>query len=548
MKSSPLSSDFVGIHSPLHLRWRGGYLWGQRVGILFLLLSFVIINSPAEARLAEIGLNPLNVEASSRPLGMGGAYVGVDDVNSIFYNPAGLAWSKGLALTFKDFNNLSYLQAYPTGYGAAVGLAVISRQVSVGTATSSSNLVYLSYGSKLSLLPYLEENELCQKIGFGINLKGLMSETLKVTGSTDRAATGWDSDLGLLWKGSEWWAAGISLQNIHLLGGGTIRWDDGSTEAVPQSVRLGWSGKFLGEINTPFYVEGREFLLDADLDLAGASPQVRVGGEWVFDKQFYLRAGFLSSELTFGMGAKFENWSIDFANYKDTGERVSYVTLTYYPKEWIVFRSLDSGKPSVILEQPFEKFSLEDNYVTYDDRIEVSGEVKTGVSVNINGLKAFLDNKNTFKVVVPLQVGKNLIVVEAQYQGEKKIWRYKVLRKVKVSVEGKPKEVVRQKEKVEELVTLGVIEITPEAQFKLEASVTRGELATWLAKATGLRLPKIEKDLFPDVRADNPLAPYIKAIVDWGLLTPYADGTFRPDAPVSKEEGEKLFKLLEKQK
>jgi hypothetical protein len=35
-------------------------------------------------------------------------------------------------------------------------------------------------------------------------------------------------------------------------------------------------------------------------------------------------------------------------------------------------------------------------------------------------------------------------------------------------------------------------------------------------------------------------------VVDVGLMAPYADGTFHPELPVTKEEGNKLFALLRK--
>jgi hypothetical protein len=281
-------------------------------------LSFVIISSRAEARLNELGVNPFNVEVGARPLGLGGAYTAVDDINAIFYNPAGLAWSKGLSLTLQNLDNISGLQAYPLGNGSAIGLGVVSRKltdiaISGGTATSGSNLVYLSYGTKLSLLPNLTENALCQRLGVGLTVKSLMSETLKMTGLTDRSATGWTTDLGLLWKGGEWWAGGLSLQNLKLLGGGVINWDDGSREAAPELVRLGAVAHVIGDIDTPIFMEGQDITFLGELDFpAGRNVQFRAGGEWLINKQFYLRAGATPDDLTWGMerGLRTGEWTL----------------------------------------------------------------------------------------------------------------------------------------------------------------------------------------------------------------------------------------------
>jgi len=534
--------------------------------LLFILL-FILICYPAGAELAEIGINPLRLEMGARPLGMGAAFAGLaDDVNAVIYNPAGLAWVKGVALTVRDFENLTALQAYPTGNNSSLGLAVVNYRASDvpfsgGLASSNSNVVLLSYGTKLSLLPMLYRQDFFQRVGVGLSIKGLLGETLRRTGQRDLSATGWDMDLGVLWKGSDWWSAGLCAQNFlpaKALGGGEIKWNLATAEGIPASLKLAGSARIIGDLGTPIFMEGRELTLGGELDLSGSkSPLLRLGGEWGFNRTYFIRAGIMqqwkpeavASSFNYGLGFRSEEWGAELAGYREPlrDESMVYFSVLYFPREWVVVRKLDVEKPGVVLETALEKISLEDNIVTYDDKIEVVGKVKPGVEVYVNELHAATSDDNTFRVVVPLQTGKNLIVVEARYEGEKKNWKYKVLRKVRVSVAGaKKEELAARRQRVEELVTLGVIEVSPEAEFKLDASITRGELATWLAKASGLRLPKVEKDLFSDVKRDHPLAPYIKAVVDWNLLQPFPDGTFRPEAAVSKEEGEKLFGMLKR--
>ena len=45
--------------------------------VIFLLL--LLLAAPAYAQLAELGINPLQVEIGSRPLAMGGAFAGLAD-------------------------------------------------------------------------------------------------------------------------------------------------------------------------------------------------------------------------------------------------------------------------------------------------------------------------------------------------------------------------------------------------------------------------------------------------------------------------------------
>lgn len=533
--------------------------------IFIFILSGIILATPVCAQLEELGINPLKIEVGSRPLGMGAAFVGLaDDMNAALYNPAGLAWAKGISLTVKDFENITAVQAFPTGFGSSLGLAVVTSKISnvpiqagTGEANSNSNVISLSYGTKLTFLPPLYKNPIFQRLGVGLSIKGLMGQTLRRTGETDRSATGWEVDVGVLWKGEEWWSAGMSLQNIlpaKTLGGGVIEWDIDGEEGIPAVGKFAASARVIGDIGSPVFMEGRELLLGGEIDIHRTKPMLlRLGGELSFDKRYYIRTGFMqqharvgiSSDINLGFGVRFDRWGIDLASYREPiqDERFFCASFLYFPKEWIVVRKLDVERPAVMIEDPIETISLEDNIVTYDDKIEVFGKVKPGVEVYINGLRASLGPDNSFGVVVPLRLKKNLIVVEARYEGEKKVWKYKVLRKAKVKVADaqKVKDFEKKKEAVESLVTMGVIEITPEAEFVMEAGVTRGELSSWLVKAAEMKIPEVKKDLFTDVSKDHPLAPYIKVVTEMKLLLPFPDGTFRPGAIVSKEEGDAIF-------
>jgi hypothetical protein len=527
---------------------------------------------PAQAQFKQLGIDPFNLDyGGGRPLGMGAAFVGLaDDVNAALYNPGGLAWAKGISLTLSDSDSLSAIQAYPTGYGASFGLAVLNNVISgipipAGDAYSSSNLVVLSFGTKLNFIPAIYEIPFFQRLGVGANIKGLVGQKLRRTGQLDRSATGWDMDLGLLWKGAEWWSVGLSGQNILPAGtfgsGGLIRSDINQEEGIPAVGKIGASAKVIGDIYSPIYMEGDELVLGAEVDVANSKPVLfRLGGEWGFSKTFFLRAGLMqqykgdevSSDINFGAGYRTQRWGIDLASYQEplSEQRYYCVSLLYFPEEWVVVRELEIEKPMLLIKEPIERISLEDNIVTYDDKIEIVGKAKPGVDVYINGLETSQDPDHTFRAVVPLRLGKNLIVVEARYDGEKKTWNYKVLRKAKVKIadEEKVPELEKKREKVEELVTMGVIELSPGEELQLEVGITRGELASWLVNAANLPLPAVEKDLFPDVPKDHPLAPYIKAVVDAKLMFPFPDGTFRPQAIVTKEEGDAIFKRIEELK
>lgn len=71
--------------------------------------------------------------------------------------------------------------------------------------------------------------------------------------------------------------------------------------------------------------------------------------------------------------------------------------------------------------------------------------------------------------------------------------------------------------------------------FHPDAHVTRAEFAAWLVRAMGL--PAAEKSVaFTDVGRDDWFYPELMTAVDAGIIKGFSDGSFRPNAPVTREE------------
>ena len=261
-----------------------------------------------------------------------------------------------------------------TGYNSALGLAVITQKVSnipisSRVANSSNNIIFLSYGTKLGFLPGLYKRPFFKRLGVGLSIKGLMSQTLRETGLPDRSATGWDIDVGALWKGGEWWSAGVTLQNLlpaKALGGGEIVWDVGSREGFPAVGRIGAAARVIGDIGSPIFREGQELLIAGELSFSTAHPTLlRLGGEWKFREHFYLRSGLMqqrgitgtTSDLNLGFGYREERWGADLTTYRQpfSDQRVTYFSILYFPKDWIVVKQLNVPKPAVVLEDAIKK-------------------------------------------------------------------------------------------------------------------------------------------------------------------------------------------------
>lgn len=113
----------------------------------------------------------------------------------------------------------------------------------------------------------------------------------------------------------------------------------------------------------------------------------------------------------------------------------------------------------------------------------------------------------------------------------------KKLAEEKKKIEEEKKRIKRDKSAIEDLATLGVIDITPDKVFESEGAITRAELASWLVKAKGIVVSEPRADPFRDVPAKSPYAGSVKAAVDAGYMKPYPDGTFRPNQPITEQEG-----------
>lgn len=92
----------------------------------------------------------------------------------------------------------------------------------------------------------------------------------------------------------------------------------------------------------------------------------------------------------------------------------------------------------------------------------------------------------------------------------------------------------------------GLLQGFPNGTFQPAAGLTRAEAAAVLVKAAGLATAPA-KAVFKDVRPQHWAAASITAAKDAGLITGYPDGTFRPEAKLTRAEGITLLLKLSKQ-
>ena len=90
-------------------------------------------------------------------------------------------------------------------------------------------------------------------------------------------------------------------------------------------------------------------------------------------------------------------------------------------------------------------------------------------------------------------------------------------------------------EAIDKLVEEGIISGYPDGTFRPNAEITRAEFVTLVCRMLGLE-PINSPSEFKDVDSNAWYAGYINAIREAGLIGGYEDGTFKPDKKITREE------------
>lgn len=88
---------------------------------------------------------------------------------------------------------------------------------------------------------------------------------------------------------------------------------------------------------------------------------------------------------------------------------------------------------------------------------------------------------------------------------------------------------------ITEMADRGVIDGYGDGTFRPTAAVTRQAMAAFLWRVKGRPAPSPTAPEFPDVPVDHPFRDAIRWMAGATITTGYADGTFRPTAPVTRQ-------------
>ena len=319
-------------------------------GAVLIAMALLIITATASSTYAvnihdgagTTGAAFLKIEGGSRPAGLGGAFAGLaNDINTIFWNPAGLTAVHDRELTamqhfsFADINNqtIGYAQRIERlVWGASfLGSFTEIERRQGPTEDPDSTVTVGGFATGLSLAYPLSE-----AISVGGTAK-IISEQLDIQNAFGVAA-----DVGLVTRLLDnRLGIGVAVQNAGILDGG---------ENLPMALRAGfayrtWKQPAADAENPMPAQEIWALVADAHLPLLDANPSFHVGIERWFYKSIAVRLGYRigfnenpSDGLSLGVGVRRSgedmlaniDFQFDYAfvpdAYVGNAHRVSFIT------------------------------------------------------------------------------------------------------------------------------------------------------------------------------------------------------------------------------
>ncbi|MFA5162124.1 MAG: hypothetical protein WC421_07745 [Elusimicrobiales bacterium] len=257
----------------------------------------------------------------ARPLGMGGAYVGLaEDVSSIYWNPAGLSqlnryevqMMRSILYENTNFDSAGFAGKVPLFSDLFFGIGAMQIASSDFTRRDSNNnpIGTFSNTNRAAIV------SLAKPIAWGLvmGLSGrFMSESVD-----DWSKSAYDYDLGFMFRPMDFSnskflvSAGAVFRNMY----GAAMERENLTDTAPHIISVG------SAVGYKLANSGR-FVVTADMDKSAAqADRFRAGTEFTFYDLASLRAGIDDGNMTFGGGISIgKSLQLDYAaiNKEDLG-------------------------------------------------------------------------------------------------------------------------------------------------------------------------------------------------------------------------------------
>lgn len=175
-----------------------------------------------------------------------------------------------------------------------------------------------------------------------------------------------------------------------------------------------------------------------------------------------------------------------------------------------------------------------DKHVHYQSSIRVVGEASSFVKrLFVNNQPVFIGKNGQFSIPTDLKLGKNMLALKLELDGKQtlfytcRVLRLKDFSDVDETVVG-----VRE---ISFLGALGLFKNVSEAETRFfpDKFVDKGFMAQILVQSNeDYLLTDVSQDLFLDVSKQDPLAPFVQAVINNGVMAANIDGTFGLEQPL----------------
>jgi hypothetical protein len=279
--------------------------------IAFLLITFSFLLA-ATAAFAQDDLG-------ARPMGMGGAFVGLaDDVNSIFVNPAGVA-SVGresvlVSTRLMEGREYTLIGGVEQTSVGSLGIGYVGStdpgDLTTGAGAAKTQTLYVTLAEDLNKKMRVPDN--FGDLSLGVNLKFSSRKVGTETGLSEDGGSNIDADLAAVFKPNDNLSLGLSMQNL-INGQASPLSGLNTGEGSAAGVQAGVSGKLFGNAVT-WSVQNNG-----------------VGCEWQPASGLSIRAGRDSSgNSTSGLGLNMNGFCVDYA-FVNGAEPVNYWSVSILP-------------------------------------------------------------------------------------------------------------------------------------------------------------------------------------------------------------------------
>ncbi len=271
-------------------------------------MFFILLFLTQSAMSANNGLAFLKIDVDGRAAALGGAYSALsEDATAVFWNPAGLANSKGKSLVLMHnewladiTQEFAALQFYQGKHNFALALNLINIpgiEIRGNTPTENPDGVVnaINLSATISYATTIFENW-----QIGGSFKYLHEKYFMA------AANGWAVDLGLQKRFGENIRTGLTIQNL-----GSMQPLLNISTPLPALARAGIA------YSLPFPFLGRRPLITGDLQYVfGEEALGRFGLEFGFQQYLALRVGYVtgsdSQNFTTGLGLEYNGYHLDY--------------------------------------------------------------------------------------------------------------------------------------------------------------------------------------------------------------------------------------------